>query len=237
MTKLPLSLHESCVDKFRARDRLTGKFIDDDALEGLSGAMAKARADAERLTALADAVLADKTQTPEANALRLRKEALKLGETAAKKLDAARQRAAKALELLRAATSTLPVPKDQLALQIEGEVRVRLAAMKPNERGELIAAAIKHDDAETLGAYFRGPSYLSGASDSERGLYKGMWRQKQFPKECDREQRLVKALEALDRGGQALLGVVEVCTNSPAAKAAEQGTARAAEAVAAATAE
>ena len=68
---VPLDINEGLIDKQRMRDRASGEFIPDAALEVLHGAMAEARQTAEKIAALAEAIGNDKTITPEAGALKL----------------------------------------------------------------------------------------------------------------------------------------------------------------------
>ena len=116
--RVSLDLHEAVIDKHRARDR-DGEFIPDAALESLHGAVAEARKTAEKIAALAEAISNDRTVTPEAGAVRLRQQALKLSEKVATKLDAARVRISREVEELVRTTATPPPPKDQLAMALE----------------------------------------------------------------------------------------------------------------------
>ncbi len=57
-----------------------------------------------------------------------------------------------------------------------------------------------------------------------------MWRRRRYPEEVDREQRLEKAVGALDRGGEAMLAFIKTMTASPEAEAAERSVKAVAEA-------
>jgi len=200
--KLPLALHEACVEQYRARDRATGELTPDDAIDALHSALASARADAERIAALHEALINDPTITVGAAALKVRNEALKLGEKASAKLDKARARAQKAIDAIRASTHAPAVPKDALAMQLESEIRARMALMPDKDRSGLLANAIAADNELIVGACLRGPAMLCGLTEAELNVRRTMWRQKKFPSEFGREQHLQKAIEALDRGGQ-----------------------------------
>lgn len=232
--KLPLSLHEATIEKFRARDRVTKELVPDDVLEALHSAMASARADADRIAALHEALSADKTITPEAAALKVRKLALQLGDRASAKLDKARAHTAKALDGIRKATWSPPPPKDLLAAGLETEIRARMALMPEKDRSSLLANAIAADNELIVGACLRGPAMLSGMSDHELELRRALWREKNFPDQFDREQRLWRALDALDRGGASLVKFIAQAADTPTATAAEESARRSAEAVAAA---
>ena len=216
--RLPLALHEAAIEQYRRKD------VSDAELDVLHAAMAQARQDIERFCAFAEAVTADKTSTPAANALKLRQAALRAGERAGDRLDQARVHAEKGIEQIRKATWSPPPPKDDAAARLEVEIRQRLAAMPHEDRGKVIAAAIKDDDDLMVGAILRAPSMLTGMSQVEQDYRRAMWRQRRYPNEVDREQRLEKAVAALDRGGTAMLAFIKAMTASPEAEAAEQAS-------------
>lgn len=226
--QLPLALHEATIEHYRRKDAAP-----DAELEALGAAMAQARQDIERFAVLAEAISTDRTHTVESNALRLRQAAVRAGERAAVCLDGARVRAEKAVEQIRTATYAPPAPKDDAAARLEVEIRQRLAAMPHQDRGKVIAAAIKDDDDLMVGAILRAPPMLCGMSQVEHNYRRALWRQRRYPNEVDREQRLEKAVAALDRGGAAMLAFIKTMTASPEAEAAETGVKAVAEAQAA----
>ena len=177
---------------------------------------------AEKIAALAEAIGNDKTITPEAGALKLRQAALKLSEKSAAKLDEARARAARDVETLTRSTAAPPPPADALAMQLEAELRQRICGMRDEERSKLIGAALKSGDQTVLAAVLRGHHALVGMSEAQHAVYREQWRQAQFPQETDRIARLKKAIDATDRAGQCLVGMVESAVKSPVAIAAEQ---------------
>lgn len=219
---VPLDINEAVIDKQRMRDRGSGGYVPDAALDILHSAVAETRKTAEKLAALAEALGNDRTITPEAAALKLRRAALKLGETSATKLDAARARAAREVETLRKNTASPPPPKDALAMQLEAELRQRICAMRDDERSKLVGAALKSGDQAVLAAVLRGHHALVGMSETQHNVYREQWRHAAYPQETDRIQRLNKALAATDRAGQCLLGMVESAVKNPVAVKAEQ---------------
>ena len=215
--KLPLDINEGLIDKHRLRDRASGEFIPDAALEVLHGAMVETRRTAEKIAALADAIGNDKTITKEAGALKLRQAALKLSEKVAAKLDEAHARAAREVEALTRSTASPPPPKDALELQLEAELRQRLCAMRDDERSKLIGTSLKSGDQTVMAAVLRGHHALVGLGEAQHAAYREQWRQSQFPQETDRIARLKKALDATDRAGRCLVGMVESLVKNPVA--------------------
>jgi hypothetical protein len=83
-----------------------------------------------------------------------------------------------------------------------------------------------------MAAVLRGHHALVGMSETQLAVYREQWRRSQFPQESDRIARLKKAIDATDRAGQCLVGMVESVVKNPMAIAAEQNaeTAKALEA-------
>ena len=107
-------------------------------------------------------------------------------------------------------------------MQLEAELRQRICAMRDEERSKLIGAALKSGDQTVLAAVLRGHHALVGMSEAQHTVYREQWRQSQFPQETDRIARLKKAIDATDRAGQCLVGMVESAVKNPVAIAAEQ---------------
>ncbi len=76
----------------------------------------------------------------DARRLKVREQALRLGEQAATKLDEAEAKAEADLAALINATSCPPPPRAAGEAQLEQEIRSRLAAMSAKARGEVVAA-------------------------------------------------------------------------------------------------
>ena len=218
--RVPPSLHEAEVERHYPRDPITLEQQPDDDMRVLSAAMASARRNAEQLAELATALRNDRTRTPEAQALELRKAAMSLGEKAARNLDGARQRVGEALKRIETETSAPPPPRDAVALQIEAELRSKLSALPASDRRAAIAAAIRSGDDTIVGAVLRGPAMLSGMDQTEQDYTRLQWRQIRHPEKAARIDRLAKAIEATDTGGNLLMSYVERVSSSPDARQA-----------------
>ncbi len=73
-----------------------------------------------------------------------------------------------------------------------------------------------------MGAFLRGPSFLSGATDSEVAIRREQWRRQKFPDAVDRQERLSKAIAAVNIGGNALAGLVKEIAPAGGAGAEER---------------
>lgn len=229
--KPPLSVHESLAERLRIRAP-DGKVIADPALDTLAGALRAAREHCERLASLADAVAGDVTMPPAARALKIRTEALRLGESAGGKLDAARQKLAQEINAILSVTSAPPPPKDVLAMQLESECRARLTAMPEKQRDAAIADAIKRNDPIICGALLRGPAMLSGLTEVTLDMRRDQWRRQQFPTEVGREERLRKGAETCERAGKALVAYIAELSTGDGAERVDAAARRATEALA-----
>ena len=67
-------------------------------------------------------------------------------------------------------------------------------------------------------------------------MQRQIWRKRKFADTVEREARLKKAIEAVERGGTALVGFVQELTEGPKAKVVEASAKAASDAVAAANA-
>ena len=225
--RLPLALHEATVEQYRRKD------VSPDAeLEALGSAMAQARQDIERLAAFAEAVSADRRAPLQAK----RSTATSGSEGGRACRGSPRSGTRPRREGCRTDQNSNVAPPRQRTMPPPGwrsRSRQRLAAMPHEDRGKVIAAAIKDDDDLMVGAILRAPPMLSGMSQVEQNYRRALWRQRRYPNEVDREQRLEKAVAALDRGGAAMLAFIRTMTASPEAEAAEQSVKAVAEAQAA----
>ncbi len=228
----PLSLTPEAVTMFHKRDRLNGgAIVPDAAISAMEGSMKAAAEEMQRVVAVA--ATRDPTVTVEAHALRVRDAALKAAERAAQRLDAAREAALADVARIQAETSAPPAPRDSVAMQIEIEIRSKLAGMDDKQRGEILAKAIRDGDDAIIGAALRGPSFLTGMGDADREMRRAAWRNARHPEAVDRELRLQKAVAAVDRGGKSMLAMVRQITETPAVQLAEAGKKRAEQALAA----
>ncbi|TKB12806.1 MAG: hypothetical protein E5V75_24015 [Mesorhizobium sp.] len=229
---MPLALAPEAVTMFQLRDRLNGgAIVPDAAITGLETAMRGAEELMQRVVVLAGTK--DPAATVDGHALKVRDVAVAAAEQAARKLDAAREAAQNEINRLQAETAAPPPPRDPHAVQLEAEIRARLASMKDKERGETIAKAIKDGDDLVVGSFLRGPAMLTGVGEHEREMRRHAWRSARFPDKVDREQRLQKAIAAVDRGGRAMIAMVQEIADRPEVKLATANKQRADAALAA----
>jgi hypothetical protein len=215
-----LDMHESVIDNFRARDA-DGEIVKDAMLDAVASAMAEARTAAERIAALSEAVGTDRTITLQAGALKLRQAALKSSEKVAGKLDQARAKVTAEIERMARDTAKPPDPATPLAMQLEAEMRTRLAAMKEDERRRVIGVGFNKRDALLMASVLRHPA-LIGMTASEFDVCRERYRWSEHPVEADRIERLTKGVAALDNCGKSFIGMIETATKSPAAVKAAQ---------------
>lgn len=218
---VPLVLDPGAAAKFRARDPATHEAVPDAALDALESGLTFAQTKARELADIVDAVSSDTTVTAGAGAMRIRTAALKIGEQAAAKLDAARAGLEREIAAIASGTHTPEPPRDAVAAQLEGEARGAFARMTDEARKAAWSAALKGNDEITLGALLRAPAYLSGQTDAQLELRRHAWRAKRWPDEVDREQRLKRAQEAAERAGASLIKFVERVASGPGAEASE----------------
>lgn len=234
MTKTPLAVDEDLLSKFEIRDPVSGEVIDDAALDALSRGMKTARGAAEQVAAVVDALSADLTQTEAGRSMKAREIALKAGERGAQALDKAREAAA--AEIVDIENSMVPeAPSDEIALQIEAQIRDRLATMDHDARAKLIAQAIRSGDDATIAAIARGPAWLAGLGDAEAAMRLDQWRRKKFPQEVERLARLKRAIGVTEIAGKSLVAFIRHIADGPTASVAAAAD-RAAAVVAAAEA-
>ncbi|TIT38076.1 MAG: hypothetical protein E5W76_21975, partial [Mesorhizobium sp.] len=165
--KIPLDLNEAFVSRHAETDPTTGAPIADPVLDGLSNAVKLAREQANVLANFEKAAMADRTQTAEANVLRVAVAAGKSGERVAAQLDAARTRAKNEIANIEKRTGAPPPPKDSAALSIEAQITDRLAAMGPKERADAIAHAKATNNETIIAAILRRPAMLSGIGEAQ----------------------------------------------------------------------
>jgi hypothetical protein len=168
----------------------------------MHGAMIRAREAAEHALDAQQKIMGNVMRTPVANMREARKVTFDHFEQAAKKIDAARDRAEREVARIEAETSAPPEPKHVSGTMLEAEIRSALAAMKSEARTAALIAAVEKGDDQTLGAALRGPTLLTGLSEAEREALRLKWRQKHFPGERIAEKRS-------SEGG--LAGLREVC--------------------------
>ncbi|GLS35368.1 hypothetical protein GCM10010869_09560 [Mesorhizobium tianshanense] len=230
---VPIDLDERFIDRCAETDPLTRTPIADPVLSGLSSAVKLAREQATSLAAYEAAALADKTQTPEANVLRIAAAAGKTGERVAAQLDAARTRAKAEIANIEKRTGAPPPPKDAIALAMEAEIRTRLANMTPKQRGAAIAKAKAENNETIIAAVLRGPAILTGLGASQLEGVRHHYRQRFHAADYARLARLTKALDAMEKSGRLFVGLVRSAADSQAARLAATNKALLEEAAAA----
>jgi hypothetical protein len=218
--RAPMIINEALIEKHFARDPITRELVADDVLGEMAAAMKAARVGAEQMAEVHASVSANTSMLPDARTLQIRKTVTTLGERAAARLDGARSKALAELDRLRRETSAPPVPGNQLIAALEAESRSALRSMGAKHRGRVIHSAIENGDDVVVGAILRGPPMLSGLTDAEREMRRSVWRKKRHPGVLDREERLGRAVAALERGGSGLIALVADITDSPSAKRA-----------------
>ena len=223
MKRAAMLLNEKFIERLFLTDIETGKPKPDPALEALSLAMRAAREATERISALSDALDADSTLTASARALRVREQAIKIGETVAGRIDAAKAAAEKDAASVDLATSMPLPPKDAMGLQLESELRAVVRAMKESDRRKLLMGTISD---ELAGAILRGNPMLSSISATERGAFRERWRRHRHPAEFDRLARLAKAIDHCERATTEFVSYVKVVIEAPEAQRAAAGKAR-----------
>ncbi|RWF64850.1 hypothetical protein [Mesorhizobium sp.] len=218
--KIPLDLNEAFVSRHAETDPTTGAPIADPVLDGLSNAVKLAREQATVLANLEKAALADRTQTPEANVLRVATAAGKSGERVAAQLDAARTRAKNEIANIEKRTGAPPPPKDSLALSIEAEIRARLAAMPPKQREAALAKAKADNDQTVIAAVLRGPAMLTGLGAAQLEGIRHHYRQHTHASDHARLQRLQRAVDAMEKSGRLFVSIVKSAADTPMARQA-----------------
>jgi hypothetical protein len=193
MTLLP-----ELIDKHRRRDH-TGKFEADTTLEAVRAALEAAGEFAEQAAHAVTTIRADKSRTPAANEMRIKATVTRLAESAAKALDAAHSKAAGELQKITRDTSP-PQPVDAMALAVAGEIRRHLVGLDDAARDRILGQA----DDRVIAAVVAAPAFVSGMSDNGQALALTTWRRKRHPEAVEREQRVSKAPEAVQRAGRSL---------------------------------
>src|SRR5690606_5566658 len=117
-------------------------------------------------------------------------------------------------------TSCPPPPRDAVALGLEQEIRARLAAMPESERKDAIDQAFTERNEAVIGAVLRGPAMLVGMSPARHDVVRARYQREFHGIDLARRERITKALDAVERGGTAFMGIVRAAANDPAARVA-----------------
>lgn len=220
---MPPALNERNVEHFHKQDAKGP--VPDLAIAGMVGAVQAARVAAEQLSGLAQAFAADATVTPAAAAARVKDNAEKLAGKIAGQLDQARAKAAGEIDALDKSMT----PQEPLRAT---EIRQALRAQTKTERGKIIAAAIEAgDESVTFSVFGQGVTpLLIGMPATELAVRQIAFRHATYASELERRGRLVKALAAFDRAGNAFLKLIDGLVSSPSAVKAAAGADRTAKA-------
>lgn len=237
--RVPLDIHEALIEHHYQRDP-TGQVVPDAGIAKLAAAVQKTRENVHTLVAMSEALALDKTQTPEANALKLRDSALRLAEKTAAGLDEAKTQIEQEIATIEQNTAAPPPPQDQASAALEAEIRSRLAGMNDTDRDKAINESFGSGNITIVAAVLRGPAFLAGMQPTRQDMVRHRYRTLFHGEEYARRDRLKGALEATDRTGRTFIDLITQMTSGTAMSLAEanaNNARTAAEAVAAAIAE
>lgn len=209
------SIDERVIDHFAEKQRGKPKPEPDLEHVALSGAMKTAREEAHALVDLVNATYADASQPPAAAAIQVATAAQKTGERVAARLVAAN---AKVDATIASIEKTTSAPEG--ASQLDPEIRAALKTMTPSERSKVFADALAANDTSILGPVLRAPGLLTGMTSTELDSLRHRFRQKQFPVEMRRLERLKKMRAASDVAGGAFVKLVKEAADSKFANGA-----------------
>jgi hypothetical protein len=107
-------------------------------------------------------------------------------------------------ELQRLADATIPPASGDPGM--DAEIRSALRCMADHKaRSAMVVKAISDGDMRVASAVLRGPSMLSGFSETELAVHRHQYRQKMHPDIVDREKRLKLAIAETERTGASLI--------------------------------
>jgi hypothetical protein len=204
--KIPLALSEQNVSRHHRRVPGTGEIIPDSTIRLAEQAMREGRVLAEQAAASFATITADPSLTQAARLARAEKVVGQLAETIAKKLDKALAGVDESIRTIRRDNGGPPTPATPMQIQIEAEVRSRIAAMSNADRIAAVQRAIVEDDATVISAVLSAPGMLTGTTAEAQSGWLAAYRQRKHPEAFDREQRLAKVRADLTRAGHALVG-------------------------------
>lgn len=208
--KIPGMTDPAFIDRLHVRKPGTAEIVPDAVLASLSAAMKAATEAMKQLADLEEAISNDKTITPAAAKLKLKQAAMKLGERAAKAIDAARAKAAEEIAAVNASMLPPLPPAGSIERELEAEARRLLFGADEKERSRILAKAVEAGDAITVGAIARARKtpWMVGMAEQEVAVRLDRYQAVAHPAERDRVQRLTKAIEATERGGKSVVAAV-----------------------------
>lgn len=152
--RVPIDIHEKFVMKFAPED---GRLDNEPELEALTACVRDARQASEALLSAASVIRSDRTLTPGMADIKIRELALRRSEPVVARLDAQRERAVAAIKAFNAASAAPPPPTDNVALQLEAEIRANLKGMPESDRKAVVGQAFGTKNLAIIGAVLRGP--------------------------------------------------------------------------------
>lgn len=213
------SIDEKTIDHFA--ERQIGNIKPEPDLEhvALSGALKTAREEAHALVALANATYADTSQPPAAAAIQVATAARKSSERVTARLLAAQAKVDTTIASLEQLTFA-PLPDADVGEKFDKEIRFALQGMTPSNRKQTLNEAFEAGDMSIIGSALRAPGLLTGMTAFELAALRHRFRQKHFPVEMARLERLKKMRAALDTGAGAFTKLVKQAADTKFANAA-----------------
>jgi hypothetical protein len=202
------SIDERTIDHFAERRIGTAQLEPDPEHQALSGAMRVAREEAHALVNLVNAIYADKSQPAAGAAIQAANAARATAKRVTDRLDAAHGKVSATIASIEKATFA-PMPDAAFGTTYDAEIRSKLAAMKPDQRSKEINDALAADDMALIGAVLRAPRITTEMSVADVEALRHRFREKHYPVEMKRLERLKKMRAAAETGGKAFINLVE----------------------------
>jgi hypothetical protein len=203
------SVHEACIARY-----FKGKDDPDPVIRALHDAMARLRDRCTQAQRVSDAVLQNQTLTEAARNQSARAKGHEILEPAFKQMDHAYSKAKAEIAATKSKLRGPVMPKDTASLANLTEIRVALRGMKPEERKQIIDAAIADNDVEIACAVLGvGKPWLCGLTDVQQAMSRVNWQRRNHADELDQLARHEGALEAARIGGNAATHFFDDLTN------------------------
>lgn len=231
--RISASLDERVMEPFLARDKATGKLLDDPVLTPMYAATKFARDEANSLVALERAVFADQTRTDQARTVAVADAANKSALRVTERLDEVRAKVVAAIEREENLSAAPPPPITAIDISREAEIRTALKAMSDKERTDVISAAFAEQRMSVVAAVLHADAFLSGIKDAKLADLRHKFREAHHPGSHARIANLRKALDVFDRVGNLFVALSKEASATPAARLAAANAQRAQEALAA----
>lgn len=207
-------LHEAVMDKFLSDKK--GRPVVDPVIDAMKEAVRAMRLGVEDCKTATKTILANEMNTPINNIRAAANVNHKKFLRVAGLIDATNGLTKQEMQRLWESTYA---PKNS---PYSGEIRAGIKAMTRDERVKTINEALKNNEDEVIAAILHGPLLLTGMQEGEREYFRTYWRAKRFPQEVEREQRLKKATEILERLANYSIAYVEHLTDTSEVNRAEE---------------